>query len=45
MLGTSTEMIDKNYTSNMKLDSLIEQINKIDKDNKLRNTKFRLVKK
>jgi hypothetical protein len=44
MLGTSTTMIDKNYTSNMRLDSLIEQMNKIDRENKLQNTRLKIVK-
>lgn len=45
MLGTSTMMIDKNYTANMRIDSLIEQMNKIDRENKLKNTKLKLVKR
>ena len=45
MLGTSTMMIDKNYTANMRIDSLIEQMNKIDRENKLQNSKLKLVKR
>ena len=45
MLGTSTSMIDKNYTANMRIDSLIEQMNKIDRENKLQNSKLKLVKR
>lgn len=45
MLGTSTSMIDKNYTANMRIDSLIEQMNKLDRNKKLQTTNLRLVKK
>ena len=45
MLGTSTMMIDKNYTANMRIDSLIEQMNKIDRENKLQNSKLKLIKR
>ena len=44
MLGTSTTMIDKNYTANMKVDSLIEQINKIERQSKIAKGNLRLVK-
>ena len=45
MLGTSTTMIDKNYTANMRIESLIEQMNKLDRNKKLQTTNLRLVKK
>ena len=45
MLGTSTTMIDKNYTANMRVDSLIEQMNKLDRNKKIQSSHLRLVKK
>jgi integrase len=43
-LGTSTAMIDKNYTANMARDTLIEHINKIDRQSKIAKSNLRLVK-
>lgn len=45
MLGTSTTMIDKNYTANMRIESLIEQMNKLDRNKKIQSSHLRLVKK
>ena len=42
--GEIHKIADKNYTSHMRLDSLIEQMNKIDRENKLQNTKLKIVR-
>ena len=38
-------MIDKNYTANMRIESLIEQMNKLDRNKKIQSGNLRLVKK
>ena len=45
LLGTSTTMIDKHYTANMRFDSLIETINKVDRNKSTTKRHLRLVSK
>ena len=44
LLGTSTTMIDKHYTANMRFDNLIEVMNKVDRVKSTTKRHLRIVK-